>query len=234
MTASTATAATRTAAASRTPRRRGGSSNVPSIRRVSAAVAGLSGHPQIWLGPFSAGPGMGSFPGVGFLGEGRARDPTARASRGPAPQRRSSAARTSPPPTSPTRPRPPRRPAPPRPSPAPRTSPTPEALTPEETVRAWVDARNLALQDGDTGPVRALSSAECRSCDELIKPIEQTYAAGGEFNTTGWSIAGIEQVSSEPISMTAGIDIAGGFTIPEAGAPPVEYAPERASRFALN
>ena len=43
---------------------------------------------------------------------------------------------------------------------SPTTSPTPEALTPEETVRAWVDARNQALQNGDTAAVRA--SEFCR------------------------------------------------------------------------
>ena len=33
----------------------------------------------------------------------------------------------------------------------------PEALTPEETVRAWVAARNAALTSGDTSEVRALT-----------------------------------------------------------------------------
>lgn len=116
----------------------------------------------------------------------------------------------------------------------PATSPTPAALTPEETVRAWVDARNLALQDGDTTAVRALSSDECRSCEELIKTIERTYAAGGSFDTPGWSIAGIEQTSDQPIKVTAGIDIAGGTTIPVAGGEPVTYeAEKRAVRFQL-
>ena len=54
----------------------------------AGAVPGLSGHPQIWSGAFSAGSGMGSFHGVGFLGEGRARDPTTRARRRAPPQRR--------------------------------------------------------------------------------------------------------------------------------------------------
>ena len=40
---------------------------------------------------------------------------------------------------------------------SPTSSPTAEVLTPEETVRAWVDARNQALQNGDTRAVRALS-----------------------------------------------------------------------------
>src|SRR4051794_34881946 len=44
------------------------------------------------------------------------------------------------------------------------------ALGPEETVRAWVEARNSALQDGDTSDVRALSATGCGSCDQHIAP----------------------------------------------------------------
>jgi len=117
---------------------------------------------------------------------------------------------------------------------SPSTSPTPEALTPEETVRAWVDARNQALQDGDTTDVRTLSAADCRSCDELIKPIESTFAAGGSFATDGWSIGGIRKTSDQPIRIVTGMDIAGGTTIPEAGGTPVDYQAEKhAIRFEL-
>ena len=36
------------------------------------------------------------------------------------------------------------------------TSEPPEPLDPEETVRAWVEAQNLALRTGETQDVRAL------------------------------------------------------------------------------
>ena len=51
-------------------------------------------------------------------------------------------------------------------SPSPSESATP-VLGPEETVQAWVDARNAALQDGDTTEVRRpqsqLSAGPARS-----------------------------------------------------------------------
>jgi hypothetical protein len=107
-------------------------------------------------------------------------------------------------------------------------------MSPEETVRAWVDARNQALQDGDTTAVRALSAAECRSCEELISPIEEVYAAGGSFDTSGWNVAGARQTSQDPIKVATGIDVAAGSTIPEAGAEPVGYEAEKhAVRFEL-
>lgn len=105
---------------------------------------------------------------------------------------------------------------------------TPEALTPEETVRAWVAARNEALQDGNVEAARALSALDCRSCKELLDPIEEIYAAGGSFDTTGWTVAGLSKPQGDdPIKVNAAMKFAGGTTVSEAGAEPMTYGPER-------
>ncbi|WP_177223721.1 DUF6318 family protein [Nocardioides psychrotolerans] len=75
---------------------------------------------------------------------------------------------------------------------APPVDPTPtqatEVLGPEETVRAWVAARNEALTDGDVEAVTALSQSQCSSCENLISPIVETYERGGRYMTAGWSV----------------------------------------------
>jgi hypothetical protein len=110
------------------------------------------------------------------------------------------------------------------------TSPTasPSALGPEETVRAWVEARNSALQDGDTSAVDELSAPNCRSCEELNKVIREVYAAGGRFVTSGWRIDSIKMKGgSDPIQVDTALTFAPGQTIPSAGADPVSYDEER-------
>ena len=71
---------------------------------------------------------------------------------------------------------------------SPTTSSTPEALTPEETVRAWVDAWNQALQDGDTTAVRGFERSRCETCEELIGArFEDVFRGRRPFETTGWT-----------------------------------------------
>jgi hypothetical protein len=111
------------------------------------------------------------------------------------------------------------------------TSPTASSapsLTAEETVRAWIGARNAALQDGDTSSVDALSSADCRSCDELNKVIREIYAAGGSFNTPGWTVnAAKEKRGTDPVQVDTALTFAAGKTTPSAGADPVTYDEEK-------
>lgn len=112
------------------------------------------------------------------------------------------------------------------------TSPSPsppEALTPEQTVRAWVKARNQALQDGDTTAVEALGSTTCESCDFAIQPIKDVYGAGGHFETEGWTLSGVTLVkeTKRKAVVDAGLTYEAGRTIPEAGASPVSYEIER-------
>lgn len=126
--------------------------------------------------------------------------------------------------------------APPEPSPSPSEVQTseppsepPKALSPEDTVRAWVDARNRALNTGDVGEVRQLSAASCSSCDDLINSIVEVYSNGGDFDTKGWRVIRSRVVSQETTSaeVSAGLALAGGQTISEVGAEPVAYPPEK-------
>ena len=107
-------------------------------------------------------------------------------------------------------------------------SPEPEKLSPEETVRAWVEAQNLALRTGDTSEASVLSQA-CDACKDFIDPIKETYEAGGRYRTNGWRIVSLELQSSEGANakVAAGIEFAGGRRIPEAGAQPVIFGPEK-------
>src|SRR4051794_21506113 len=61
-------------------------------------------------------------------------------------------------------------------------------LNPVEAFSAWVDARNRALQSGDTAAVEALSAPSCRTCRNAIAPIKQVFQNGGRFNTEGWTV----------------------------------------------
>jgi hypothetical protein len=205
--------------------------SAPSMRRVSVAGPDLSDHPQISSEAFSAGSGVGSFRPSAFSGKdvhvarlrafvvavllllllGCEDEPTP-----DLPEPPSSSA-----------------PSPTETGSGPTTSPTPEVLTPEGTVRAWVDARNSALQDGDTTGVRALTHASCQSCIDLITSIEEVYAAGGSFQTKGWRVKASKTRNADGPHprVTAGLVIAGGRTISEAGAEPVAY--ERDKRLAV-
>ena len=107
-------------------------------------------------------------------------------------------------------------------------SPTVQALGPEETVRAWVDARNDALRSGDTAAVDALSAKDCRSCEQLNKVIREIYQAGGSFETRGWRIKTLmEKVGAIPVQVDTALIFARGRTIPAAGADPIDYAQEK-------
>ena len=112
---------------------------------------------------------------------------------------------------------------------SPTTSPTAEALTPEETVRAWVAARNQALQDGDTTAAEALSAPGCESCENSLGPIRDVYAGGGHYETEGWRVASSD-VTGETVdsaTIATGLVYAAGTTVPAAGAEPVSYEVER-------
>jgi hypothetical protein len=106
--------------------------------------------------------------------------------------------------------------------------PEPEKLTPEETVRAWVRAQNLALRTGNTDEVRALGP-RCQSCDDFVVPVEETYAAGGSYETTGWRIVSLktQQKTAEDAEIAAAIKFSRGQTIPADGANPVAFGPQR-------
>jgi hypothetical protein len=109
------------------------------------------------------------------------------------------------------------------------TSEPPEALDPEETVRAWVDARNVLMLQGDAAPVERLSANECRTCRLSIEPVKVVIRDGGHFETSGWRVSK-SRVRSETVdAAVVRIDlvIPGGRTIPAAGAEPVLYVEQK-------
>ena len=79
-------------------------------------------------------------------------------------------------------------------SPAPTTPPTtseppePERLSPEETVRAWVEARNALMLTGNASKIDSLSAANCTTCADQIDPLKAVLRAGGRFETDGWRV----------------------------------------------
>mgnify|MGYP001235094118 CR=1 FL=1 len=98
-----------------------------------------------------------------------------------------------------------------------------------ETVRAWVEARNRALADGDTTEVEALTLRHCKSCYGLIDPIREAYEAGGYFRTDGWRVvrATEDAISENRSRVNAAVSIAGGETLTAAGEEPVTYGPDK-------
>ena len=112
---------------------------------------------------------------------------------------------------------------------SPSTSPTPEALTPEATVRAWVDAWNEALRTGRTDALKALGAPGCRNCLNYVKTINDVIAAGGEFTGGDWSVQEIstQELSADSAKVVVGMAVASGSTINAAGEEPVTFAAER-------
>lgn len=108
---------------------------------------------------------------------------------------------------------------------SPSESVTPSALGPEETLRAWVAARNEALRDGNTDAVRALSAGDCDTCDQHIEPIERVYAAGGSFDTPGWTVDRLKVVTTgeDKSKLDVAMTMSAGQTIEQAGATPTSY-----------
>ncbi|MEV7431065.1 hypothetical protein AB0N29_15725 [Nocardioides sp. NPDC092400] len=102
-------------------------------------------------------------------------------------------------------------------------------LGPEGVVRAWVEARNEALEEGNTTAVRKLSSPSCKTCEDLLRPIETVHAEGGEFDTPGWRVAGtnIKREGRGQIEIDTALIYASGSTTPSAGAEPVRYGEEK-------
>ncbi|MCD4527139.1 DUF6318 family protein [Nocardioides sp. cx-173] len=127
----------------------------------------------------------------------------------------------------------------PRVEPTPSASPTESALTPSpsssesdapitavQAVRNWVAERNLALSSGDTSALRKLASPGCSTCEPYVDLIEDVYEAGGEYNTTGWTVDRAKEL--KPGEVTAAITMGGGSMVPSSGAEADEYGEEKA------
>ena len=106
------------------------------------------------------------------------------------------------------------------------TTPAPEpALTPEETVRAWVEARNTILRTGDDADARKVSSPDCDTCDDQLAPLMKVIEDGGRFETRGWHVVAtkVESSTKKSAQITAALELAAGTTFPGKGKPPVSY-----------
>lgn len=79
------------------------------------------------------------------------------------------------------------------PEPSATPPPLPEAATQEtaEGAASFVDhylaVLNYAAHTGDTGALRALSDAECGSCETYIEVVDATHDAGGSYTGGDWS-----------------------------------------------
>jgi hypothetical protein len=214
------------------------SSNAPSTssRQLSGAPVGvdlvahpgLSGHPQISTEAFSGGSGIGSFVPSAFSGKdvhvARLRALVAAVLLLPLVACEDEPTPSIPDPT----------PSSSAPSPSdsassPTTSPTAQPLSPEETVRAWVEAWNHALRSGDTADLENLGSPDCRNCSNYVKTIADVMAAGGEFSGGEWSIVELsaEEAAADEAKVVVGMAVAAGATINMAGEDPVVFEAER-------
>lgn len=116
---------------------------------------------------------------------------------------------------------------------SPTTSPSPSKtatpLTPVQTVRAWVKARNVTVQTGDTTEVYALSAADCDTCRDSVEPVADVHDSGGRYDTHGWRV--VKAVKDLDFrsnrSVIAALIYTAGRTWPSEGAEPVEYGVEK-------
>ncbi|MCD4532474.1 hypothetical protein LRP67_00010 [Nocardioides sp. cx-169] len=114
------------------------------------------------------------------------------------------------------------------PTPSPQTEPA-KPTAPEQTVRAWVEARNRALGGDAITGAQQLSSPDCKSCADLIDPIAETYEKGGRFETPGWRVLRTRITHKKPgaVQVTTALSMAGGTTYDDAAATPVTYPAEK-------
>lgn len=126
--------------------------------------------------------------------------------------------------------------APPEPSPSPSEVQTseppsepPEALSPEDTVRAWVEARNTTVQTGDTDEVYALSTSGCETCRNSVEPVRKVYAAGGRYETSGWRLKDVAKTPKYDRTgeVIAAVVFDSGRTFPDANSDPISYPEEK-------
>lgn len=114
-------------------------------------------------------------------------------------------------------------------TPSPSPTPTEEPLTPEETVRAWVDAWNGALRTGEVSTLQSLAAQDCRNCENYVATIRDVYTSGGEFSGGEWSVVELsaEENTSGETRVVVGMSVAAGSTINAAGEEPVAFEAQR-------
>lgn len=108
-------------------------------------------------------------------------------------------------------------------------SETAEAMTPVQTVRAWVEAYNELHLTGDSTELDSLTAPRCMTCRNLADSLSDTYAAGGSYRGGSWEIAGIGVAGREGAVATVdvAIDAPMGEIKRRAGAPFESYASDK-------
>ena len=96
-------------------------------------------------------------------------------------------------------------------------------------MRAWVEARNLALANWQRlSDVKELSASDCATCDDLIEPIEEVYEAGGDSETDGLASRDVKTATGRDERQgIGGTEFAGGQNSSRSGSEPVDYPPEK-------
>ena len=107
--------------------------------------------------------------------------------------------------------------------------PTADPMTPVETVRAWVAARNDALRTGDISGAFIYARSDCWQCEELLTPIEETYRRGGHYSGGQWRIDAdrVARRRGDTAIVTAGITVSSGTTVSSRGAQPSSYGEDK-------
>ncbi|KQW53483.1 hypothetical protein ASC77_04160 [Nocardioides sp. Root1257] len=117
-------------------------------------------------------------------------------------------------------------------SPASPTSPSTTAaaaLSPEDTVRAWVDAQNEALVSGDTTVMEALATSSCQGCSDFSNPIRDVFAEGGSYRGGKWKVdaAKARKSSGSEVTVDVAMTMEAGQTVPRRGADPIPFSADR-------
>lgn len=103
-----------------------------------------------------------------------------------------------------------------------------------DAVKAWVEAQNTGLKTGDLSSAERLAAPGCEGCSDFTSSIQQVYSRGGHFETSGWRVlnARARNTDGDPVRVDVAVEIAGGRTVPKAGARPIAFEPDhRIMRF---
>lgn len=110
------------------------------------------------------------------------------------------------------------------------TDDTAVSLTPVQVVRAWFKGLNQLIESGDGSAARSLITNNCGTCDEEIRPIEETFEDGGHYRLQGrgWIVKSVKLRKSDRHSATVLAAYAGssGQLVPSKNATPVPFEGE--------
>ncbi len=109
------------------------------------------------------------------------------------------------------------------------TTSAPPALSPVETVRAWVEARNLVVAGQPADDVYALSTEDCVPCEELVEPVLDLYEDGGRYETDGWRVDAARRSPdfSRDQEVVTAVTFLAGRSFQTDGAEPEEFEAEK-------